>query len=407
MTKIKVLHTADIHIGIENYGYVNPETGLNTRMEDFLRSFDIIVNHAIDNDFDLVIFAGDAFKVQSPTSTQQREFAKRINRLSEAKIPTILLAGNHDLSNKYGEATAMDVYGTLKIENVYVCERPNFLTIETKNGSIQIIAIPYVSKSGMLTNEDYKLKSAEDVDRILVKKIEDLIRAYSIKADKTIPTILTFHTGIDQAKLGAERDLMAGKTFSVPLAVVAKKELGFDYVALGHIHKHQVLCQEPLVVYSGSIERVDFGEEKEEKGFVTLEVEKGNTTYQFIKLPARKFITITLDVTESENPNEDIFNAINKHDLKEAIVRLRYTILNTKAHEIQTKNIRELLDTAFFAMIRPIFVDMSPRMRNPDLNESMSTDPMQTLEKYIELKPELEVIKKDMIQRSKNLLASI
>lgn len=399
MGKIKILHTADIHIGIENYGYINPETGLNSRMEDFLRSFDFIVDYAINNEYDLVIFAGDAFKVQSPTSTQQREFAKRVYRLSKANIPTILLAGNHDLSNKYGEATAMDVYGTLKVDNVFVYERPKFEKIKTKNGEIQIIAIPYISRSAMLTNEEYKLKSSEEMDKILVKKIDDLITYFIVNADKNLPLLLTFHTGVDQAQIGAEKDLLVGKTFSIPLSSLARKEL--DYVALGHIHRHQVLCDSPLVIYPGSIERVDFGEEKEDKGFIVLELEKGNTTYEFIKLPARKFITINIDVSESETPNEDLILAIKKHNIKDAIIRVRYTILNTNTHLINDKDVKEALEGSFFYMIRPIVADKGVRMRNPELNESISDDPFLSLEKYIMIKPELESIKDDILQRAK------
>ena len=143
-------------------------------------------------------------------------------------------------------------------------------------------------KYGHRLSIDIDLFSAADFDndeieKILHKKIDDLITSYIIKADETIPTILTFHTGIDQAVMGAEKDLMVGKTFSVPLSSVARPEI--DYVALGHIHKHQVLCQKPLVIYPGSIERVDFGEEKEDKGFIVLDLEKNNTTYSPRFLP--------------------------------------------------------------------------------------------------------------------------
>ncbi|RYX90616.1 exonuclease subunit SbcD, partial [bacterium] len=197
MEKIRVLHTADIHIGIENYGYINPETGMNTRMEDFLKAFDIIIDHAIDNDFDIVIFAGDAFKVQSPNATHQREFAKRVYRLANAKIQTVLLAGNHDLSNRYGEASSMDVYGALKLDNVVVVERPQFFELHTKRGSAQILAIPYVSKSAMLTNDEYKLKTTDEVDRILIQKISDLIDRKILESNPDLPFIFTFHAGID------------------------------------------------------------------------------------------------------------------------------------------------------------------------------------------------------------------
>lgn len=405
MTKIKVLHTADIHIGIENYGYINPNTGLNTRMEDFLRSFDIIVNHAIDNDFDLVIFAGDAFKVQSPSSTQQREFAKRVYQLAKANIPTILLAGNHDLSNRYGEATSMDIYGALKIDNVYVIEKPQFLNINTKRGEVQIAAIPYISKSAMLTNEEYSMKTTEEVERILIGKISDLISSYIMKANKDLPLIFTFHTGIDQATLGAETDLMVGKTFSLPLAVVARKE--FDYVALGHIHKHQILCQLPPVVYPGSIERVDFGEERDPKGFMVVELEKGNTTYEFIKLPARVFITIDVDVSESDNPTEEIIEAIRKKEIKDSVVRVRYTINANNTHLVDDKEIRKNLIGAFYYMIRPNVTDNTPRTRNPELNETISTDPIQSLERFLMLYPEIEEIKEDLITRAKQLMETV
>lgn len=402
MGKIKVLHTADIHIGIENYGYINPDTGINTRMEDFLRSFDIIIDHAINNDFDLVIFAGDAFKVQSPTATQQREFAKRVYRLAKANIPTILLAGNHDLSNKYGEASSMDVYGALKVDNVYVFEKPFSGIIKTKSGDVWLTAIPYVSKSTMLTNEEYKLKSVEEIEKQLIHKINSLIDRYILNADKSLPHIFTFHIGVDEAEIGAEKDLMVGKSFSVPLSSIARKE--FDYVALGHIHKQQVLCKEPPVIYSGSIERVDFGEENQQKGFMSIELEKGNTNYEFIKLPAREFITIKVDATQEENPTELILKEISKKNLKDAVVRLHYMLSSENSHLIDDDEIKKSLSEAFFFMIKPFTIEKGNRMRNPDLNESVSSDPMLALEKFLELNPHLEKIKDDLIDRAKKIV---
>lgn len=402
MPKIKVLHTADIHIGIENYGYINPETGMNTRMEDFLRSFDIIINHAIDHAFDLVIFAGDAFKVQSPTSTHQREFAKRVYRLAEAKIPVILLAGNHDLSNRYGEATSMDVYGALNVGGVKVVERPQMFNIETKNGTVQVLAIPYVSKSGMLTNEEYKTKTSEEIDRILVEKINDLITKNISQSNPDLPFVFTFHAGIDVAKLGSETSLVVGKTFSVPLSVVARKE--FDYVALGHIHLHQVLTQYPPVVYSGSIERVDFGEEGQSKGFMTIELEKNNTTYEFISLPAREFITFDIDIDNDKDPNEEIIKAIKKRDIKDAIIRVRYTIDTSLSNLIDDKKIREVLKEAFYYTVKPIILDKNERVRDPELNESVGLDPIQALEKYISLNSSLNEKKDLLVERAKHIM---
>ena len=95
---MKLLHFADAHIDMANYGRHDPETGLPLRVLDFLKSLDTIVDAAISEKVDLVIFAGDAYKDRSPAPTFQREWGKRIMRLSHAKIPTLLLVGNHDLS---------------------------------------------------------------------------------------------------------------------------------------------------------------------------------------------------------------------------------------------------------------------------------------------------------------------
>ncbi|MQY67529.1 MAG: exonuclease SbcCD subunit D, partial [Dehalococcoidia bacterium] len=84
---MKILHFADLHLGVESYGRIDPTTGLSSRLLDFLKALDQLVDYAIDNKVDLVLFCGDAYKSREPTQTQQREFARRIYRLSSSGIP--------------------------------------------------------------------------------------------------------------------------------------------------------------------------------------------------------------------------------------------------------------------------------------------------------------------------------
>ena len=81
------------------------------RVMDFLKSLDEIVDTAIDEQVDLVIFAGDAYKDRNPQPTFQREWGKRMMRLSEAGIPTLLLIGNHDISPASGRAHTLQEFG--------------------------------------------------------------------------------------------------------------------------------------------------------------------------------------------------------------------------------------------------------------------------------------------------------
>src|SRR5512140_1099066 len=103
---MKVLHFADAHIDMANYGRHDPLTGLPLRVLDFLKSLDFIIDTAIDEKVDLVIFAGDAYRDRTPSPTFQREWGRRIIRLSKAGIRTLLLIGNHDMSPATGRANA-------------------------------------------------------------------------------------------------------------------------------------------------------------------------------------------------------------------------------------------------------------------------------------------------------------
>ena len=75
---MRVLHFADLHIGVENYGRPLPELGWSSRMQDFLAAFDYLVDYALAEGVDAVVFAGDAYKDREPKQTQQREFARRL-----------------------------------------------------------------------------------------------------------------------------------------------------------------------------------------------------------------------------------------------------------------------------------------------------------------------------------------
>ena len=121
---MKLLHFADAHIDMANYGRHDPESGLPFRVLDFLKSLDTIIDTAINEKVDLVIFAGDAYKDRTPAPTFQREWGKRIMRLSAAKIPTLLLVGNHDLSPSIGRANAIEEFETLQVPYVRVLARP-------------------------------------------------------------------------------------------------------------------------------------------------------------------------------------------------------------------------------------------------------------------------------------------
>ena len=75
---MKILHLADIHIGMENYGRLDSTTGLNTRLIDYLDRFAEALQIGIEHDVDLVLIAGDIYKNRTTNQTHQRDFARRL-----------------------------------------------------------------------------------------------------------------------------------------------------------------------------------------------------------------------------------------------------------------------------------------------------------------------------------------
>ncbi|MBI5824005.1 MAG: exonuclease SbcCD subunit D [Chloroflexi bacterium] len=321
---MKILHFADAHIDMANYGRHDPETGLPVRVLDFLKSLDTIVDTAISQKVDMVIFAGDAYKDRSPAPTFQREWGKRIMRLSQARIPTLLLVGNHDISPAAGRAHALQEFKTLQVPFVRVLDQPCFLGPEELWGlPLQIIGMPWIARSGLMAATG-ETNSTEAFSRI-EENIGDLIERWIGEADESLPIVLTAHASIEGAKFGGERLVMLGNDLALSGSLV--KNPKFSYVAMGHIHKPQDVNEgyQPPVVYPGSIERVDFGEAKEDRFFVIADVEKGkDTEVEWIELTGvRKFIDRRTVLSSSENVTDALKDALpGVKEMSEAILRL-------------------------------------------------------------------------------------
>ncbi|MCZ2127588.1 MAG: exonuclease SbcCD subunit D [Anaerolineales bacterium] len=323
---MKLLHFADAHIDMANYGRHDPSTGLPMRVLDFLKSLDAIVDSAIEQKVDLVVFAGDAYKDRSPTPTFQREWGKRIMRLSQAKIPTLLLVGNHDISPSIGRAHALQEFKTLQTPYVRVLDAPELLTPADLWGlPLQVIAMPWVARSALMATLEMSAEKPEEVFANVEERITNIVEEMLAQTDDSLPTILVAHASIQGAKVGGERLIMLGADLMLSPSLVKNKK--FSYVAMGHIHKPQDVNQgeQPPVIYPGSIERVDFGEAKEERAFVIADIEKGRDT-QVTWMPlkeTRKFVDCYAVVKSEQNVTEFLKSKLPKpKEMKDAIVRL-------------------------------------------------------------------------------------
>ena len=392
---MKFLHLADVHLGMENYGRLDPSTGLHTRLQDFINCFSFAIDIALEEKVDLVIFAGDAYKNSSPNPTHQREFARQIYRLSEAKIPVVMINGNHDNPVSFGKATALDIFNTLNVPGVRVLTEPELLVIETKSGPVQVFGLPWPTKNLFLAKEEYKNFTDEEITQEIQKRVSKRIIEYAHLMKSNMPAIFAAHlTAAEATYSGSERSAVIGRDPVFPTHLLAQEE--FDYVALGHIHKFQDLNlhNHPPVVYSGSIERINFGEEKEDKGICLVNIEGGNTSYEFIPVPARKFITIDVTISEGQDPTNTLIQEIEKYDLSETVVRVFYTISAEREDLLDFKRINSALEKAF--LVTTITKKSKPLERVKRIEVSEDLDLQEALDKYIQSNPELGPLSEEL-----------
>jgi len=391
---MKILHFADLHLGVENYGRLDPATGLSSRLLDFLNVLDQVVDYALENRVDLVLFCGDAYRSREPSQTQQREFAKRINRLATNGIPIFLLVGNHDLPNAIGRATSTEIFDTLAVKNVYVSNHSQIYPIPTNSGTVQIVSLPWLRRSALLTKEETKNLTFDQINQRLQQALTKVIATKAQELDPRLPAILAAHVWVSGAKVGSESSMTIGQEHALLLSNVAHP--AFDYVALGHIHKHQVLSHNPPVVYPGSLERLDFSEAEDEKGFYLVEIEPDGETgkrlvsFDFHQVTGRPFLTLNINIEPRDaEPTATVLRAIAEQQdrAKDAIVRLNVSLPAECEGQLRDNDIRNAMKQAhYFTIAKDIKRETRLRLGKWTAEE---ISPLDALKTYLESRKDI------------------
>ncbi len=350
---MRILHFADLHIGYENYSRPDPVTGLSTRTQALLESLDELVEYAIQERVDLVLFSGDTYKSRDPSQTHQREFAKRVRRLGEAGIPIFLLVGNHDLPNAFGRASALEIYDTLGVQHTYVGDKPGTQLINTPSGPLQVVGVPWLTASRVLGREQMKNLTIDGLHQEMEDQTSQFIEGESARLDPDIPAVLAAHLSVtgSKVKTGSEKSMTVGSYPSFSISSLHPNK--FDYVALGHHHPQQDLGDGIPVVYAGSMQRVDFGEEHDAKGFYTVEIDpakargRRSEEPQFHAVTAIPFVTVEVRPRDAD-PTPEALAAIRRSVVEGAIVRVILHLSQEQEPLLRDAEIREALGGAYY-----------------------------------------------------------
>ncbi|HLJ31629.1 MAG TPA: exonuclease subunit SbcD [Candidatus Babeliales bacterium] len=398
---IQFIHTADIHFGMENYGKIDAATGIHTRLLDFEKALNQCIDVAIEKNIDFFLFAGDAYKTHHPSQTQQKLLFKCFLRLYKANIPIVIVIGNHDHPLSFGKAHALDMLGEIPLEGFHVFSKPGSLVLNTKNGPITIVGVPWPTRNTIAIADKHFDKSNAQLTEYISKAVAHIIGDFAQKIDPTIPAVLASHITVSTGIFsGSEKRAIYGNDPMLLPSQLALKP--FDYVALGHLHRHQNLNESgyPAVVYSGSIERIDFGERKEEKGFCLVTIpEKEKAVYEFIPVNTRPFIQIEVHLKSGIDQTEQIIDAIKQHSLQDAIVKIVYHIPAGKKDLVNLKIVEIACQDALDVIgVIPVHNFETREKRNGALKVSM--DFPELLNNYFATKTDLSHKRKDLTEKA-------
>jgi DNA repair protein SbcD/Mre11 len=397
---IRFIHTADIHFGMENYGRIDGKTGIHSRLLDFEKVLNVCIDYALEQNVDFFLFAGDAYKTAHPTPTHQRLFLQCLLRLYKAGIPIVMVVGNHDNPLSFGKAHALEIFGQLPVDGFHVIAKPTSFVLETKNGPVQIVGIPWPTRATLALSNPHLSASAAEITHYISSGVSKIIADYAAQLNPELPAVLMGHLTVSSGIFsGSEKRAIYG---SDPVFLPSQLAISpFDYVALGHLHRFQNLNARsyPPLIYSGSLERIDFGERKEDKGFCLVSLEsKIKTNYEFITVPTRPFIQIEVRLDDAQSQTEHIVQEIARHDIKDAVVKIVYHVPAGKKDRVDYNTLHQACSTAWYiAGIVPIRIP-ELKERRAALKVDMSLT--ELLSAYFDTKAEYKPHKKNLIDKA-------
>lgn len=374
---MRFLHISDLHLGFQ--------TNAKEVNYDPFKSINFAFEYAINEGIKLILIPGDVFDRRDPPPFIQKGFASILSKAVKEGIEIFLITGNHEGSPFLERTIHLDVYRELEIPGVTISKTPNIFKIHGLN----IISLPYPFKRNLLAKDEYRDKGEDEVLEILNRKLLNMESELLKKADLNLPTVLVAHLPILEGKMNEDTYSRFDTDSPIPIEELDREQ--FSYVALGHYHKMQVMISRKYghpFVYSGSLERINFSEENDEKGFYDVEIDEKTRTssFSFIRNPfARKFYTIEI------HKMEDI-ERVDFEKAKESITRI--VLFEDLENEQELKTLISKINETALAFTG--ILDKRERKSNfISSSFQLTISPKEAIEKYLKNKDDL-FIKENM-----------
>lgn len=308
---MKTVICGDTHIGnVMSLGRPNGSGG-NTRVDDYEKSLNFIIDYAIENGVDVFIQTGDLFEVRNPTTEHIQIADRAIKRLSDANIFTAIIMGNHDY-RKTGDTytSALATMQANSYKNVRILLKPESIIYQNKeNESQAMLLIPYRDK------RMYPGSGAKECTDLFNQHMKDL----ASRIPDGMASIAVGHNFFFDGNyfdFGGHEVLVFPESFS-----------NLDAVVMGHYHEFKRIKKSgPAAYYVGSLEKTNFGDSDIDKFFLIFDSE--TKELDKVKIPTRELLDLSLDLSSSTAFTylQDYCSQLQKFNLKDKICRAKIKI---------------------------------------------------------------------------------
>ena len=279
---MKILHTSDWHLGQNFYN--------KSRKNEHQQFLDWLLQQVVEQSVDAIIVAGDIFDTSTPPSYAREMYNKFVVDCSKLNCQLVLLGGNHDSVSVLKETQQLLKYmGTDVIPNTNEDYSTQVLPLKGKSGEVEalVCAIPFIRPRDVLTSQAgvsgvERQKQLGDAIKQHYASVYQAAVAQRKQYGESTPIVATGHlTAMGVQQSDSVRDIYVGNLDGFAAD-------GFppaDYIALGHIHRPQVVAKQEHIRYCGSPIPLSFDELKSTKQVCIVEFEKGQRTISQLNVP--------------------------------------------------------------------------------------------------------------------------
>lgn len=360
---MKIMHLSDLHIGkkVNEYSMLQDQIYI---LKEILR---IIDNEKVET----VIIAGDVYDGSLPPNEALELFDEFLYQLSGRNVNVFVISGNHDSPERISYGGRMMTENKIFLSPVYDGNvKP--ITLNDDYGEVNFYLLPFVRPADIRRYfPDENIENYTDAVKVAID---------NMNVDFSERNILVTHQFVTGAELSESEDIMVGGTDNVSGEVFD----GFDYVALGHIHREQTVGKDNIR-YCGTPLKYSFSEAKNIKSVTILDFnDKGNIEYSKIPLtPLRDmreirgtYYELTLKSNYESTNTEDYLHITltDEEDIPDAIGKLRSIYPNIMKLDYDNLRTRgsgtvDAIENIESKSPFELFADLFKQQNNQDMSE--------------------------------------